>query len=179
MTNKQPEEFGFSPVCLCTMRTMMMTPIWNFWISTTRMWIRIKKRQAKWDALIWNQSYESCSTARSSWNKTILASQTHFQNMDNQSWKPLSTINSKFPVAVPVGKGVIRCQFAESWNMLEGFVILTLDVYIRWTSQTALSVTSRTEFWRQLNSRLHKFHSRFLAKFDCFFFYEQQSCRSL
>ena len=97
-------------------------PIWNFWISTTRMWIRIEKRQAKWDALIWNQSYESCSTSRSSWNKTILASQTHFQNMDNQSWKPLGTINSKFPVAVAVGKGVIRCQFAESWNLLEGFV---------------------------------------------------------
>ena len=120
----------------------------------------------KVDALIWNQSYESCSTTQSSGNKTILASQTHFQNMDNQSWKPLSTINSKFPVAVPVGKGVIRCQFAESWNMLEGFVLLTLDVYIRWTSQTALSVTSRTEFWRQLNSRFHKFHLRFLAIFD-------------
>ena len=77
----------------------------------------------KVDALIWNQSCESCSTTRSSWNKTILASQTHFQNIDNESWKPLSTINSKFPVAVHVGKGLIWCQFAESWNMLEGFVI--------------------------------------------------------
>ena len=80
-------------------------------------------KEAKWDALIWNQSYESCSTTRSSWNKTILASQTQFQNMDNQRWKPLDTIHSKFPVAVPVGKGVIRCQFAESWNMLERFAI--------------------------------------------------------
>ena len=120
---KQPQEFGFSPFCLCTMRTMMMTPIWNFWISTTWIWIRIKKREAKWDAFIWNQSCESCSTTRSSWNKTILASQTHFQNVDNQSWKPLGTTNSKFPVAVAVGKGVIRCQFAESLNLLEGFVM--------------------------------------------------------
>ena len=27
-------------------------PDMNFCISTTRMWIRIKKREAKWDALI-------------------------------------------------------------------------------------------------------------------------------
>ena len=118
---KQPQEFGFSPVCLCTMRTMMMTPIWNF--GSLRLECESELKGGKVDALIWNQSCESCSTTRSSWNKTILASQTHFQNMDNQSWKPLSTINSKFPVAVPVGKGVIRCQFAESWNMLEGFEI--------------------------------------------------------
>ena len=42
-----------------------------------------------------------------------------------------------------------------------------------------LSVTSLTEFWRQLNSSFHKFHLRFVAKFDLFFFYEQQSWRSL
>ena len=43
------------------------------------------------------------------------------------------------------------------------------NINIRWTSQTALSVTSCTEFWRQLNSRFHKFHLRFLAIFDYFF----------
>ena len=117
------KSLDFSPVCLCTTRTMMMTSIWNFWISTTRMWIRIKRRQSG----TLKFEIKAMKAVRPhevhSWNKTILASQTHFQNMDNQSWKPLGIINSKFPVAVPVSKGVIRCQFAESWNMLEGFVI--------------------------------------------------------
>ena len=84
----------------------MMTPIWDF--GSIRLYYESEFKESKVGRLklkskLWKVFDHTKFMKQDDSGQPNAFSKI---NMDNQSWKPLGVINDKFPVAVPVGKGV-------------------------------------------------------------------------